>query len=64
MTWKEQEKGSKMIEMNVVAFILMVVLFLALAVAAFLVGALGGMVYQKDEDEKKSNSTEIIKFEN
>ena len=53
-----------MIEMNVVIFILMVVLFLVIAFAAFLVGALGGMYYQKDEDEKKFNSTEVAKFEN
>ena len=53
-----------MIEMNVVVFILMVVLFLALAVVAFAMGVLGGIVYQKNEDEKKSNSTDIIKFEN
>lgn len=53
-----------MIEMSVVVFILMVVLFLALAFAAFVVGIIGGMYYQKDEDEKNSNSTEIIKFEN
>lgn len=53
-----------MIEMNIASFILLVVLILALVVGAFALGAIGGMFYQKDEDEKKSNSTEITKFEN
>ena len=53
-----------MIEMSVVVFILVVVLFLALAVAAFFVGTLGGMYYQRNEDEKRFNSTEVAKFEN
>ena len=52
-----------MIEMNVVVFILMVVLFLALVVATFVVGALAGVIYQKKEDETRLNSTEIFKLE-
>ena len=52
-----------MIEMNVVVFILMVVLFLALAAATFLVGVFAGMVHQKDEDEERLNSTKIFKLE-
>lgn len=64
MTWKGRQKGSKMIEMSVVVFILMVVLFLVIAFAAFLVGVFAGAYTVQNEDEKKSNSTEIIKFEN
>ena len=52
-----------MIEMNFVVFILMVVLFLAFAFATFIVGAFAGTVYQREEDEKRINSTEIFKLE-
>lgn len=52
-----------MIEMSVVVFILVVVLFLVIAFAAFFVGMLGGMYYQRNEDEKRFNSTGIFKLE-
>lgn len=51
-----------MIEMSIAVFILMVVLFLALAFVAFSMGVFAGQLIEKDANEK-SNSTEIIKFE-
>lgn len=53
-----------MIEMSVVVFILMVVLFLVIAFAAFLVGVFAGAYAVQYENEKKFNSTEVAKFEN
>lgn len=53
-----------MIEMSVVVFILMVVLFLVIAFAAFLVGVFAGAYAVQNENEKKFNSTEVAKFEN
>ena len=53
-----------MIEMNVVVFILMVVLIVALVAIAFVGGIAMGAWYQTSENEKNSNSTEVAKFEN
>ena len=53
-----------MIEMSVVVFILMVVLFLVIAFAAFVVGVFAGAYAVQSENEKKFNSTEVAKFEN
>lgn len=53
-----------MIEMSVVVFILMVVLFLVIAFAAFLVGVFAGAYAVQSENEKKFSSTEVAKFEN
>lgn len=64
MTWKGRQKGSKMIEMSVVVFILMIVLFLALVVAAFAVGVFAGLYMEMNTRTRESDSTDIIKFEN
>lgn len=53
-----------MIEMSVVVFILMVVLFLVIAFAAFVAGIFAGAYTVQSEHEKKLNSTEVAKFEN
>lgn len=53
-----------MIEMSILVFVLMVVLFLVIAFAAFLVGVFAGAYAVQSENEKKFNSTEVAKFEN